>query len=142
MHSILQDLTCDSDGTIKQYPGKYAVTSTLMLPPYDINNPYAIGFFLVGAYQEILGNLHNLFGDTNSLDVKLSDDGQFEINDLVSGDTVTNVLNLAHYDIKKLIQSYEKQLIHAELPKETMLSYLNELRSTFSQLTYLDGNRP
>lgn len=84
--------------------------------------------------------MHNLFGDTNSLDVKLFDDGQFELNDLVSGDTVTNVLNLAHFDTKKLVQSYEKQLIHAELPKETMLLYLNELRSIFSQLTYLDEN--
>jgi arginine decarboxylase len=142
MHSILQDLTCDSDGTIKLYPGSAAVTSTLMLPPFDANNPYSIGFFLVGAYQEILGNLHNLFGDTNSLDVKLSDDGTFEIDDLVNGDTVTNVLNFAHFDTKKLIQSYEKQLIKTDLPKETTLSYLNELRSIFSQLTYLDGHLP
>ncbi|TAL59219.1 MAG: biosynthetic arginine decarboxylase [Legionella sp.] len=140
MHTILQDLTCDSDGTLKQYPGRSGVNSTLMLPPYDADNPYAIGFFLVGAYQEILGNLHNLFGDTNSLDVRLSDDGHFELDDLVSGDTVTNVLNLAHYDTKKLIQSYEKQLIQTELPKEKILSYLNELRCIFSQLTYLDGN--
>lgn len=100
MHSILQDLTCDSDGTIKEYLGSSCVNSTLMLPLYDNNNPYSLGFFLVGAYQEILGNLHNLFGDTNSLDVKLFDDGQFELNDLVSGDTVTNVLNLAHFDTK------------------------------------------
>lgn len=141
MHSILQDLTCDSDGTLKHYLGSSAVTSTLLLPQYNPKNPYAIGFFLVGAYQEILGNLHNLFGDTNSLDVKLFDDGRFELDDLVSGDTVTNVLNYAHFDTKKLIQSYEKQLIHAELPREVMLSYLNELRSIFSQLTYLDGSR-
>lgn len=138
VHSILHDLTCDSDGTIKEYLGSSCVNSTLKLPPYHSENPYALGFFLVGAYQEILGNLHNLFGDTNSLDVKLLDDGVFEINDLVSGDTVTNVLNLAHFDIKKLAQSYEKQLIQADLPKETALLYLNELRSIFSQLTYLD----
>lgn len=137
-HSILQDLTCDSDGTLKHYLGSARVTSTLMLPAYKAENPYAIGFFLVGAYQEILGNLHNLFGDTNSLDVKLSDDGYFELDDLVSGDTVTNVLNLAHFDTKKLVQSYEKQLINANLPREKLLSYLNELRSIFSQLTYLD----
>ncbi len=141
MHSILQDLTCDSDGTIKEYLGSSRVNSTLMLPAYNSNKPYALGFFLVGAYQEILGNLHNLFGDTNSLDVKLFDDGTFELNDLVSGDTITNVLNLAHFDTKKLIQSYEKQLIQAELPKEKTLFYLNELRSLFSQLTYLDGNQ-
>lgn len=141
MHCILQDLTCDSDGTIKEYLGSSRVNSTLMLPAYNSNKPYALGFFLVGAYQEILGNLHNLFGDTNSLDVKLFDDGTFELNDLVSGDTITNVLNLAHFDTKKLIQSYEKQLIQAELPKEKTLFYLNELRSLFSQLTYLDANQ-
>lgn len=138
MNSILQDLTCDSDGTIKEYLGSSCVNSTLTLPPFDSNNPYALGFFLVGAYQEILGNLHNLFGDTNSLDVKLFEDGTFELNDLISGDTITNVLNLAHFDTKKLIQSYEKQLIQAALPKEQTLFYLKELRSIFSQLTYLD----
>ncbi|MDR3443345.1 MAG: biosynthetic arginine decarboxylase [Legionella sp.] len=140
MNSILQDLTCDSDGTIKEYLGSSCVNSTLKLPAYKSSNPFALGFFLVGAYQEILGNLHNLFGDTNSLDVKLSDDGTFEINDLVSGDTITNVLNLAHFDTKKLIQSYEKQLIQANLSKEKTQFYLTELRSVFSQLTYLEGN--
>lgn len=138
MHSILQDLTCDSDGTIKEYTGQASINSTLLLPPFDKSNPYAIAFFLVGAYQEILGNLHNLFGDTNSLDVKLLSDGQFEINDLVSGDTVTNVLNFAHFDTRRLLQSYEKQLLDTELPEETIHLYLNELRSIFSQLTYLD----
>lgn len=141
MHSILQDLTCDSDGTIKQYTGRASIDTTLMLPQYDEDNPYALAFFLVGAYQEILGNLHNLFGDTNSLDVKLTGDGQFEINDLVSGDTVTNVLDFAHFDTKKLVQSYEKQLRNTNLPEETIFLYLNELRSIFSQLTYLDSNK-
>ncbi|WP_131782290.1 biosynthetic arginine decarboxylase [Legionella gresilensis] len=139
--SILQDLTCDSDGTIKHYPGQSRVETTLMLPPFNPDKPYAIAFFLVGAYQEILGNLHNLFGDTNSLDVHLKDDGQFEINDLVSGDTVTNVLNYAHYDTKKLLLSYEKQLISSELSQEIIQEYLDELRSIFSQLTYLNGNK-
>lgn len=138
MHSVLQDLTCDSDGTIKEYLGTSCVNSTIMLPSYNHDNPYSLGFFLVGAYQEILGNLHNLFGDTNSLDVKLDDYGQFELNDLISGDTVTNVLNLAHFDTKKLAQSYEKQLIQSDLSKEKKRLYLNELRSIFSHLTYLD----
>lgn len=141
IHGVLQDLTCDSDGTIKQYTGRASVNSTLLLPAFDMNKPYDIAFFLVGAYQEILGNLHNLFGDTNSLDVKLLDEGRFEITDLVSGDTVTNVLNFAHYDTKKLLQSYEKQLINTELSQEQIQSYLNELRSVFTQLTYLDGNK-
>ena len=140
MHSILQDLTCDSDGTLKKYTGKSGVTSTLLLPRFNESKPYDIAFFLVGAYQEILGNLHNLFGDTNSMDVKLTNDGGFEINDLVSGDTITNVLNLAHYDTKKLLQSYEKQLLQTELTDDQIQSYLNELRSIFTKLTYLDNN--
>ncbi len=141
MHGILQDLTCDSDGTLKKYTGESGITSTLLLPRFNENKPYDIAFFLVGAYQEILGNLHNLFGDTNSMDVKLTMNGGFEINDLVSGDTITNVLNLAHYDTKKLLQSYEKQLIQTELPDEQIQTYLNELRSIFTKLTYLDNNK-
>lgn len=141
MPSVLQDLTCDSDGTLKQYTGRACIDTTLMLPPYSPQKPYALAFFLVGAYQEILGNLHNLFGDTNSLDVTLQEEGQFEINDLVSGDTITNVLSYAHFDPKRLIQSYEKQLLDTELPEETIYFYLNELRGVFSQLTYLDSNK-
>ena len=141
MHSILQDLTCDSDGMLKKYTGKKCLHSTLLLPQYDASNPYHIAFFLVGAYQEILGNLHNLFGDTNSLDVTLMGDGLFEINDLVSGDTITNVLQFAHFDTKKLLQSYEKQLIHTDLSHEKIQLYMNELRCIFTQLTYLDGHQ-
>ncbi len=141
MHSSLHDLTCDSDGTLKKYTGTNCITPTLMLPSYDSTNPYALGFFLVGAYQEILGNLHNLFGDTNSINVKLLGRGEFEINDLVSGDTVTNVLNFAHYDTKKLLQSYEKQLIHTNLSQDLIESYLNELSSIFTQQTYLNTRK-
>lgn len=141
LHGILQDLTCDSDGTLKQYTGSSCIKTTLLLPPFNPASPYVLAFFLVGAYQEILGNLHNLFGDTNSLDVKLSGNGNFEINDLVVGDTVANVLNFAHFDNKRLLQSYEKQLIRAELSDEKIQQYLNELRSIFTQLTYLDSNK-
>jgi arginine decarboxylase len=111
----------------------------MMLPECKKDDPYFIGFFLVGAYQEILGNLHNLFGDTNSLELKLLDGGRFEIADLVTGDTIANVLNAAHYDTKKLIQSYERQLIKANLSSAEIFSYTNELRGVFSQLTYLSG---
>lgn len=140
MHCILQDLTCDSDGTLKQYTGRASINTTLLLPCYQELDSFALAFFLVGAYQEILGNLHNLFGDTNSLDVKLLGAGKFEITDLVSGDTVSNVLNYAHYDTKKLLQSYEKQLIQSTMDPETIHAHLNELRSMFTQLTYLGSN--
>ena len=139
MCSILQDLTCDSDGTLKHYTGRKQIRSTLRLPVYDSNSPYALGFFLVGAYQEILGNLHNLFGDTNSLEVKLTEHGSFEINNLVDGDTISNVLNLAHYDTKKLFESYKEQLDKSSLPTQKKQSYLDELKDIFSQLTYLES---
>lgn len=141
MHAILQDLTCDSDGTLKRYTGDSGVMSTLLLPNFDVNKPYDIAFFLVGAYQEILGNLHNLFGDINSLDVTLTDHGGFEINELISGDTMTDVLNIAHYDTTKFLQSYEKQLIQTELSDEQIEVYLSELCTIFTQLTYLDSNK-
>ncbi|KTD23711.1 biosynthetic arginine decarboxylase [Legionella israelensis] len=141
MHAILQDLTCDSDGTIKQYTGNTVYNNTLRLPVYDENKPYHLGFFLVGAYQEILGNLHNLFGDTNSMDVKLKGGDDFEITDLISGDTITNVLSFANYDSKRLLQSYEKQLLNADLPNDKIQFYLNELRSIFTQQTYFDSKQ-
>lgn len=141
MHAILQDLTCDSDGTIKQYTGHTLYNNTLRLPVYDEKKPYHLAFFLVGAYQEILGNLHNLFGDTNSMDVQLNGEGDFEMTDLISGDTITNVLSFANYDSKRLLQSYERQLLNADLSSDKVQFYLNELRSIFTQQTYLDSKQ-
>jgi arginine decarboxylase len=140
MHSILMDITCDSDGTLKQYAGTSNINPTLLLPPYNKNKPYDIAFFLVGAYQEILGNLHNLFGDTDSLDVALLDDGKFEFKYLVSGDTVTDVLHLAHYDSKKLLQSYSKQLLDTDIPHEKVQEYLTEFKNILSKQTYIHHN--
>lgn len=140
MESILYDLTCDSDGTIKQYTdGKY-LSDVLMLPKYDPNDPYCIGFFLVGAYQEILGNLHNLFGNTNTITVKLLADGAFQISEMAPGATVEEVLNYAHFDTKKTLLSYEEQLMQTQLSPTMIHSYLEEIRDQFNQSTYL-GNQ-
>ena len=108
-----------------------------MLPPYNSDNPYAIGFFLVGSYQEILGNLHNLFGDTNSVAVTLQGNGHFSLYNMCDGDTVSNVLSAAHFDCKTLLLSYKQQLKRTELPDDTIQLYLMELSSIFSQSTYL-----
>jgi arginine decarboxylase len=140
MHCILQDLTCDSDGTLKQYPGRKGISSTLLLPPFDAEKPYHLAFFLVGAYQEILGNLHNLFGDTNSLNIKILGESRFEINDLVRGDTVSHVLHFAHLDSQELLQSYKQQLHkNSHLTPETIDIYLDDLLHIFTQLTYLEA---
>ncbi len=141
MQSILQDLTCDSDGTLRQYIGETCIKKTLLLPSFDEKRPYDLAFFLVGAYQEILGNLHNLFGDTNAIRVQLNAGGRFEIDALVKGDAVTDVLRCAHIDSEKLLVSYEKQLKNNNLPQEKADLYLNELRDILTQSTYLDDNK-
>lgn len=141
MQSILYDLTCDSDGTVKAYTGSSHLLGTIMLPEYDYKNPYFLGFFLVGAYQEILGNLHNLFGDNSSVGVKLQNNGLFEIYDMAAGDTIEQVLTSAHYNIKQLVLSFEKQLKKANLPLDISRSYLNEILGHLSKPTYLENGR-
>ena len=141
MQSILYDLTCDSDGTVKAYTGGSHLLSTMMLPAYNPKNPYFLGFFLVGAYQEILGNLHNLFGDNSSIGVKFQDNGLFEIYDMAAGDTVEQVLTSAHFNIKHLVLSFEKQLKKTDLPFDISRSYLNEILGHLSKPTYLEIGR-
>ena len=89
----IQDVTCDSDGKIDRFVGGKNGSPSLPLHPYRHGEPYILGIFLTGAYQEILGDLHNLFGDTNAVHVRLSESG-YEVTDLVHGDTVTEVLEL------------------------------------------------
>ena len=137
MPSILEDLTCDSDGTLNRYLSDGGVHSTIALPKFDKHTPYHLGFFLVGAYQEILGNLHNLFGDTHSVAVSLSGDGQFSLSHMCDGDSVSNVLSAAHFDCKKLLLSCKQQLKRSDLPDDIMQLYLMELSSIFFQSTYL-----
>ncbi len=136
-HSILEDLTCDSDGTLKQYVGGSCLNSTCVLPEFDKNTPYLLGFFLVGAYQEILGNLHNLFGNTNSVTVSLHPKNHFSLDGIVSSDNVAHILGTADFDCKSLLLSCEQQLEQCDLSHEVRASYLNELSSIFSQSPYL-----
>jgi arginine decarboxylase len=137
MPSILEDLTCDSDGTLSHYVGGGCVNSTIALPKFDKNSSYNLGFFLVGAYQETLGNLHNLFGDTSSIAVTLRGDGQFSLLNRSEGDTVSSVLSAAQFDCKTLLLSYQQQLKQSDLPDHIIQSYLTELSTIFSQSTYL-----
>ena len=92
--AVLGDITCDSDGKIDQFIDLRDVRNTLELHPHDGNEPYFIGAFLLGAYQEILGDLHNLLGDTNAVHVSMEEDGTPNIDSVIKGDTVTEVLQL------------------------------------------------
>ncbi len=86
--------------------------NTLELHPYD-GQPYYLGAFLLGAYQEILGDLHNLFGDTNAVHVSLDEDGEVDLNAVIKGDTVREVLHYVQYSADKLISSMRKDVERA-----------------------------
>ncbi len=102
---VLADLTCDSDGKIDHFIGDRGGKPILELHAPD-GRPYLIGIFLVGAYQEILGDLHNLFGDTDAVHVRLDGegDGSYTVEHVVEGDAVTDVLRYVQYDPKSLIE--------------------------------------
>jgi len=101
-HAVLSDITCDSDGKIDQFIDRRDVRRTLMLHEYD-GEPYYLGIFLIGAYQEILGDLHNLFGDTNAVHVDLSPSGEVVLDTIIKGETVAEVLDYVQFRGRDLI---------------------------------------
>jgi len=110
--AVLGDITCDSDGKIDQFIDLRDVRNTLELHPYT-GEPYYIGGFLLGAYQEILGDLHNLFGDTNAVHVSMEDDGTPNVDTVIKGDTVSEVLHYVQYSAEKLTDRIRKDVERA-----------------------------
>ncbi|WP_199249295.1 biosynthetic arginine decarboxylase [[Phormidium] sp. ETS-05] len=106
--ATLADLTCDSDGKIDQFIDLLDVKSLLELHPLKPGEPYYLGMFLTGAYQEIMGNLHNLFGDTNAIHINMTPNG-YEIEHVVKGDTMTEVLGYVQYDSEDMVESIRQQ---------------------------------
>ncbi len=104
-HGILGDISCDSDGKVDQFIDRRDVKRTLPLHPLN-GSPYILGAFLVGAYQEILGDLHNLFGDTNAVHVTLGENGDVILNTVVRGDTVREVLDYVQFNSKALLEQF------------------------------------
>lgn len=135
---VLQDITCDSDGKVDGYVDSQGVESTLPLVPFNPEKPYYLGIFLVGAYQEILGDMHNLFGDTNSVHVELTENGGYQLVQPVEGDTVTDVLKYVHFDASELLQSYRSQMAAANLSTPQRQAYLEELRNGLQGYTYME----
>ncbi len=139
--AVLADITCDSDGAIDSFIDVRDVKRSLELHPIN-SEPYYLGFFLVGAYQEILGDLHNLFGDTNVVHVALGHDGRYAIQEVHAGDTISEVLQYVNYSPKGLIQQLRKN-VEAALRKGLMtLEESRQLMSTYQQglegYTYLE----
>jgi arginine decarboxylase len=134
----LQDITCDSDGRVDVYVDGEGVESTLPLVSYQPDQPYLLGIFLVGAYQEILGDLHNLFGDTHSVHVESLPDGAYQLMHPAQGDKVEDVLHYVHYDHHELLASYKRQFARAKLTQEEAKKYLKVLEEGLQGYTYLE----
>jgi arginine decarboxylase len=111
-HAVICDITCDSDGKIDSFIDRRDVKRTIMLHPYD-GSDYYMGAFLIGAYQEILGDLHNLFGDTNAVHVDLTKDGEVVLETILKGDTVTEVLDYVQFKGKELVDRVQMAVEHA-----------------------------
>lgn len=133
----LCDLTCDSDGRLDQYVDREGLMPTLALHPLREGEPYLIGFFMVGAYQEILGDMHNLFGDTNAVNVVLDGAGGWRLEGAESGDRTDELLRYVHLEPEKLAAAYRGKLAASGLPAAEQAALYAELETGLSGYTYL-----
>ena len=135
----LQDMSCDSDGKIDRFVGGKDGKPHLELHPFRDGEDYILGIFLTGAYQEILGDLHNLFGDTNAVHVQLTDAG-YELTHLVHGDTVTEVLNYVQFSASDLLATFRRKVANARtLSRQESNTYIAEYVAGLEGYTYLEG---
>jgi len=138
-YGTLQDITCDSDGKIDQFVGGKTIRPSLALHEFRDDHDYVLGIFLTGAYQEILGDLHNLFGDTNAVHLKLTDHG-YEITDLVHGDTVAEVLNYVQFEASNLLATFRRKVSAAKaLSRQESNTFIAEYVAGLEGYTYLEA---
>ena len=140
--AILADITCDSDGKVDRFIDLHDVKDVLELHPLR-DEPYYLGVFLVGAYQEILGDLHNLFGDTNTVFVRSTDEpGGYSLDAVVEGDSVSDVLDYVQYDRKELTRqmrrSCEKALRAKRMTLEETARFMAMFVAGLDGYTYLE----
>ena len=135
----LCDLTCDSDGRLDAYVDREGITPTLALHGLKKDESYVLGFFMVGAYQEILGDIHNLFGDTNAVNVILDADapGGWKLEGPEYGDRTDELLRYVHLDPEALARSYQEKIAKAGLPDDESEALMSELQAGLSGYTYL-----
>ena len=136
--AVLLDITCDSDGTIDHYVDGDGIATTMPMPPYDPENPPLLGFFMVGAYQEILGNMHNLFGDTSTVDVYVFQDGSIELEESDEGNSVADLLEYVQLDPEVLMMRFRDQVKETNLPADIQAQFLEEFESGLYGYTYLE----
>jgi arginine decarboxylase len=141
-HAVLGDITCDSDGKIDQFIDRRDVKRTLPLHPLK-GEPYYLGVFLIGAYQEILGDLHNLFGDTNAVHVSTADDGEVVLEHVIQGDTVREVLDYVEFEpdmlVRQLRTDVETAVRESRIDYEQAGRLLRFYEEGLRGYTYLEG---
>lgn len=137
----IQDMTCDSDGKITTFISPQGVMASLPVHTLRPGEPYYLGVFLVGAYQEILGDMHNLFGDTNAVHISCYKD-HYEIDKVIDGETVAEVLEYVQYDAKRLVRNVEtwvtKAMKEGKITPEEGREFLSNYRSGLYGYTYLE----
>ena len=139
--ATIQDITCDSDGKINNFISSHGICNALPVHSLKNNESYYFGVFLVGAYQEILGDMHNLFGDTNAVHISVYAD-RYEIDQIIDGETVDEVLDYVQYNPKKLVRNVETWVTRAmksgKITPEEGREFLSNYRSGLYGYTYLE----
>ena len=137
----IQDITCDSDGKIDNFISHHGVTGALPVHPVKSGEAYYLGVFLVGAYQEILGDMHNLFGDTNAVHINVYKD-RYDIEQVIDGETVAEVLDYVQFSPKKLVRNVEAWVTSCmkagKITPEEGRDFLSTYRSGLYGYTYLE----
>ena len=139
--ATLQDITCDSDGKIGNFVSPSGVSASIPVHTLKNNESYYLGVFLVGAYQEILGDMHNLFGDTNAVHISVYKD-HYEIDQIIDGETVAEVLDYVQYSPKKLVRNIETWVTQSmklgKITPEEGREFISNYRSGLYGYTYLE----
>ena len=130
---ILNDITCDSDGIINKFVLKDGVSNTLPLHSIKEDEDYFLGVFYIGAYQETLGDLHNLFGDTNVVTIKLKENGGYQLLHEQEGDTISEVLSYVEYEPKDIINRFKRIVEDAVRSRDLSLSERRQLIQSFKE---------
>jgi len=134
---VIADLTCDSDGRLDHYVDAEGVDVSLPLHAPVPGEPYRLGIFLVGAYQEALGDIHNLFGDTDAVNVRLTDGGAFEFSHVRRGDTTDVMLDYVGYDLADLREAYDEKILAAGIDEDSAARVTAILEAGLTGYTYL-----
>jgi arginine decarboxylase len=141
--ATIADMTCDSDGKIDRFVDDHDVKKWVELHDIKDGDEYFLGAFLVGAYQETLGDLHNLFGDTHVAHIRLDDNGNWWIDEIVEGDSVREVLQYVQYDVNRLGQAIRHECERAVRDKHMSVAESNALvrnyESGLAGYTYLEA---